>query len=151
MVFDRNALRALPTGADRRPLLEACDERGCLFISNPVDGVIVTRAAGFMSTALAEQWAQCTEAVWKQAPKLYVFNDWEKMDSYESNARKRLTDWVLSHRTQMAGAWFLTGSRIVAMGVAAAGAATALAGVSMHASLDRRTWEQLLRDRLSQR
>ncbi len=108
----------------------------------------ITRAAGHMSGVMAEQWIACTESVWRQAPKLVVFNDWERMESYESVARKKLTDWVIAHRTQMEGAWFLTGSRIVAMGVAAAGAASALVGVSMHASLDRVTWERALRDRL---
>lgn len=148
LAFDREKFRPLPLGADRRSLLEACDDRGCLFILNPADGVIITRAAGHMSVVMADQWIACTESVWRQATKLVVFNDWERMESYDSVARKKLTDWVIAHRTQMEGAWFLTGSRIVAMGVAAAGAATALVGVSMHASLDRATWERALRDRL---
>jgi hypothetical protein len=138
-------------GAERRALLEACDERGYLSLFNPVDGVVVTRAAGHMSTVMAEQWIASTAPVWKQAAKIVVFNDWERMESYDSVARKKLTDWVIAHRAQMEGAWFLTGSRIVAMGVAAAGAATALVGVSMNASLDRRTWEQTLRDRIGAR
>ena len=149
--FDRTQFRPLPPAAERRPLLEACDERGCLFIFNPVDGLVVTRAAGHMSTVMAEQWIASTEPVWKQAARLVVFNDWERMESYDSAARKKLTDWVIAHRTQMEGAWFLTGSRIVAMGVAAAGAATALVGVSMHASLERRAWEQTLRERMASR
>lgn len=130
-------------------MLESCDERGCLLIYNPANGVIVTRAAGHMSNAMADAWVKSLESVWKQAPKFSVFNDWEKMDAYDSPARKKLTEWVLAHRAQLAGAWFLTGSRIVAMGVAAAGVATALAGVSMNASLNRREWEQRLREHLA--
>lgn len=115
---------------------------------NPADGVLVTRAGGWMSTTMADRWLAATEPLWKQRAKVVVFNDWEKMEGYDSVARKRLTDWVIEHRSQVESGWFLTGSRIVAMGVAAAGAATALVGVPMHASRDRASWERQLRARL---
>lgn len=102
-----------------------------------------------MSAAMGEQWIAVTARVWTQAPKVFVFNEWERMDTYDSAARRQLTDWVIAHRAQMDSAWFLTASRIVAMGVAAAGAATALVGVGMFASRDRASWEQALRQRIA--
>jgi hypothetical protein len=117
---------------------------------HPVDGVLVTRAAGHMSMSMATRWIESTEVLWRQPLPVRVFNDWETLATYDSAARRALTDWVISHRASMSGAWFLTGSRLVAMGVAAAGAATALAGVTMHASLDRRRWSELLTSALDQ-
>lgn len=118
---------------------------------NPADGVIVTRGFGHLDSSMADQWIRRSERAFRTSRKVAVFNDWEFVDSYDSAARRDLTSWVIAHRKSMAGAWFLTGSRLVAMGVAAAGAATALAGVTMHASLIRPQWDRLLRMRLDGR
>jgi hypothetical protein len=142
--------KALPQAALRNRLLDLTAGKGTLQIYNPMEGVLVSRADGHMELALAEQWARVTEPLWARGARLTVFNDWERMSTYDSGARKLLTDWVLSHRAQMDCAWFCTSSRIVAMGVAAAGALTALAGVSMHASTDRAQFERELRKRLGQ-
>jgi hypothetical protein len=63
--YDRSSLSSLPSGAERRLLLDACDDRGCLVMHHPVDGVLVTRAAGHMSMSMATRWIESTEALWR--------------------------------------------------------------------------------------
>jgi hypothetical protein len=140
----RTAFPALPKGAEQRPILETIDDRGCLLMHHPIDGVLVTRAAGHMALPTATRWIESTKILWRQPVPVRIFNDWEKLDSYDSKARRQLTEWVILHRTHISGAWFLTGSRIVAMGVATASAATAFAGVTLHASRERSEWSARL-------
>lgn len=151
MNFDRTRVRPLPPAAARRPILEAHDTQGCLFIFNPSNGIVVTQAAGHFSVMLAEKNLESLEPLRKSQRKLAFFNDWEQMESYDSSARKKLTDWTIAHRTHFDGAWILTGSRMVAMGVAVANVATELVGLRLHASNDRKTWEKILLERLGAR
>jgi len=149
--FDRTRVRPLPPAAARRPILEAHDTQGCLFIFNPSNGIVVTQAAGHFSVMLAEKLIKSVEPILKSQVKLACFNDMEGLESYESSTRKVLTDWTIAHRTHIDTAWILTGSRMVAMGVAVVNVATELVGVRLHASNDRKTWEKILLERLGAR
>jgi hypothetical protein len=139
---------ALPVLATRGPLLDEKSARGSLQMYRPAPGMLVTRATGHMDVVLAEGWVRCTAPLWREGVKVTVFNEWERMSGYESASRKLLTDWVIEHRELFEGAWFCTGSRLVAMGVAASGALTALAGVPMRACADRAEFDRRLRARL---
>lgn len=145
-----NTLPPLPAATLHGRIVDVRTDRGILEMYAPAPGhILVTRAVGHMTVAMAEQWIARTEPLFTFPKPLAVFNEWSRMESYESEARSLLTKWVISHRTKIEGAWFLTGSKIVKMGVAVAGSATALVGVTMHASLDRARWESLLRERLT--
>ncbi|AKU99522.1 hypothetical protein AKJ09_06186 [Labilithrix luteola] len=140
----------MPANAMHARIVDARNDKGSLEMYAPGPGhVLVTRAVGHMTMAMAEQWVARTEHLFTFPKPLAVFNEWSRMESYESAARSLLTKWVISHRTKIEGAWFLTGSKLVKMGVAVAGSATALVGVTMHASLDRAQWESLLREKLT--
>ena len=140
--------RALPPLATRNPLLDLTTERGTLQLFLPTPSTLVSRAHGHMETAMAGAWVRCTSKLWRPGIRVAVFNDWDLMESYDSAARQQLTDWVLEHRSQFDGAWFCTSSRMVAMGGSVAGAVTAVAGVTLHASLQRAQFESTLRARL---
>jgi hypothetical protein len=140
--------RALPAGAAARPILDARDARGTLSMWNPAPGVVVTQAVGVLSSQLADGWVAATEPLWKQPCPWEFYSDWELMSTYDSKARKTLTDLVLRQRHAIRSSWFLTGSRLVSMGVATAGAATALVGVSLHATTSRDEWERAVIARL---
>lgn len=139
----------LPVEATANQYGEMRSARGSLDMYNPVPGVLVTRAIGHLDAAMSDQWIRRSERLFHSTKKLAIFNDWEFLDTYDSASRRDLTQWVLDHRARIEGAWFLTGSRIVAMGVAVAGTATALAGVTLNAALERPYWERLLRARFS--
>lgn len=141
--------RLLPAGAERGRLFFARGERGSLEMFAPVESLIITRGVGHLELSMAEQWVRRSAHLWVSKRPIAVFNDWELAATYDTAARRLLTSWVVEHRSHFEGAWFLTGSRLVAMGVAAAGVAAALAGVTMHASLSRPRWEELLRAKLA--
>ena len=111
--------------------------RGTLEMYRPLPNIIYTRARGICATELAHEWVRCTEGIWSSVTKLMVFNDWQLMTNYDSEARALLTGWVVAHRQQFSAAWFSSGSRLVSMGVSVASVATSMFGVPMHAPSDR--------------
>lgn len=143
---------ALPDVVEQARIGALVNEQGGLELFSPPNvHVLVTRATGHLTAAMAEVWVARTKPLFAFPQKLAVFNEWSAMRTYDSAARTILTDWVIEHRNHIEGAWFLTGSRLVAMGVAVAGTATAFVGVTMHASLRRPDWEALLDARLRSR
>lgn len=46
------------------------------------------------------------------------FHDWENMTSYDSECRRRMTEWTIHNRTRVESAHILVKHRLVAMGVA---------------------------------
>lgn len=128
---------AVPSSALQRQLMSMDVGTGALEMYRPLPNVIYTRARGQCATPLAEGWVRSTEDIWPTVDKLMVFNDWQLMTSYDSEARSRLTGWVVAHRTQFSAAWFSSGSRLVNMGVSVASVATSMFGVPMHAPSDR--------------
>lgn len=140
--------KRLPAAAVRSPMLDLTTGRGTLQMFHPAQGVLVTRACGHLEHAHAEAWVRVSAPLLSPAQKLAVFNDWELLSTYESSSRRLLTDWVLEHRAMLDVAWFTTGSRLVAMGVAAAAALTALVGISMCATHSRQQFEAELSKRL---
>lgn len=124
----------------RQPLMAMDVGNGALEMYRPLPSVLYTRACGQCTTALAEGWLRCTEGIWPTVDKLMVFNDWQLMTNYDSEARSRLTGWVVEHRAQFRAAWFSSGSRLVSMGVSVASVATSMFGVPMHAPSDRESF-----------
>lgn len=121
----------------RQPLMSMDVGNGALEMYRPLPSIIYTRSHGQLTTALADGWIACTADIWPTVDKLMVFNDWQLMTNYDSEARARLTGWVVAHRAQFSAAWFSSGSRLVSMGVSVASVATSMFGVPMHAPLDR--------------
>lgn len=141
-------LSSLPPGAEANSILSVENGRGAVSVTQPRPTVVVTQVCGYLDESLAERLMESLTPVLERSQKIALFHDWEQLDNYDSKARRRLTEWVIARRSLMEGGWFLTRSPIVAMGVATAGAATAIVGHTLHASLDRREWERLLRLRL---
>ena len=126
-----NALKELPHRATQNRILDLREERGSLEMFTPLPRVLVTRATGHMCEAFADGWITATQRLMEGDQTVSVFNEWGQMGSYESAARRKLTDWMLSHRTRFSDTNFTTNSRIVAMGVSVAGAAVALVSIKV--------------------
>lgn len=97
----------------------------------PTSTVLVSRASGHLSEAFADGWVKATKRVMEGKQPIHVFNDWTLMEGYDSAARRKLTDWAVSHRALISRTHFTVTSRIVSMGVSVAGAALALASISV--------------------
>ncbi|MDP3273904.1 MAG: hypothetical protein Q8Q09_01830 [Deltaproteobacteria bacterium] len=146
--------RAIPRGplpaiALRKIILDVQEPKGTLQVYMPADKVLVTRVSGHLSHEHAVAWIGAMRPNMAKRVKIAGFHDWLLAESYDSGARKALTDWMLGHRENVAGGWFLTASRIAAMGVTVTGALTSFAGISMHASCDPAVFDRSLRAALA--
>ena len=141
----------LPDTVERARMANTRHEGGSLeMFAPPQAHILVTRAIGHMTRQMAEVWVERAEALFTPTSgPLAIFNEWSAMSSYEPDSRRLLTRWVLDHKKRIEGAWFLMSSKIVVVGVAIAGLATATAGITMHASLNRQAWEHILQERLT--
>lgn len=136
--------RLLPAWAQRSPILDAYDSRGAIAIWTPRANLAVTQASGVLTEELATRWITAVAPLWLRPGRWTFCSDWQYMTSYDSRARSLLTKLVLDEYQHIAASYFLTGSKLVAMGVATAGAATALVGVRLHATTNRAEWDRWL-------
>ena len=70
------------------------------------------------------------------------------MTSYDSEARKLLTKWVVQRRGLVRSARFIAGSPLVALGIATAGLGAAIAGLELRVC-SRREFDQVLAQMLA--
>ena len=129
--MNRPDWKELPERAVQNRILELTDTRGSIAMFTPIQSILISRVQGHLSEAFADSWLKATAPVLARGSSLNVFNDWGAMESYDSAARRKLTDWAMLNRKQIRGTYFTTTSRIVSMGVAVAGAALAIASVKL--------------------
>lgn len=96
------------------------DAAGAVTFATPYPGVARMCVTGRVTAALAEQVVLMLEAALRQHARLVVFDDWEALTGYESEARLRMTDWTRLHQEQIPETHILVRSKIVAMGVTVA-------------------------------
>ena len=116
----------------------------------PREGVIVSRVRGVFSTVMARAWVDAIDPYFASGERFDTFHDWEEMTSYDSGTRQLLTKWVVQRRGLVRSARFLAGSKIVALGIATAGLATAISGVELRVC-GRREFDEALATALAAR
>lgn len=111
-------------------------------------GLFATRATGHIELELSSKIVAAGNDVIREHGKLLAFHDWQGLLTYESDARKQLTDWGVAIRGKVERVHLLTGSKLVRMGVAVA--SIALGGM-LTAYDDRRAFEKLLAEAIAAR
>lgn len=134
--------------ASRHPAARLEESRGSFEIHFPTPEVCVTRAVGHFSVGLARLLVDTLAPVFAEDRSVAIFHDSHDMQSYDTGARRLLTSWVLANIRTLRSIDLLVGSRIVAMGVAAANVATSLAGITLVAYTSRDAFERALADAL---
>ncbi len=137
----RSAVWAL---VKRNRVVDERDGNGSLEIFLPKNDVLVTRAEGHFSAAMARAWITTIDPYFRRGAVLATFHDWDEMTAYDSSARRLLTGWLLANKSGVRTAEFLVSSRLVAMGLSAANLATTIAGLVMVAHTARSDFEQSL-------
>ena len=112
----------------------------------PAPGVYVTQSVGHIDTELAGKIVTGGNDVIRECGFLLAFHDWQKLLTYDGDARKQLTQWGMAVRGQVERVHLLTGSKLVRMGVAVA--SIALGGM-MVAYDDRAVFERVLADAIA--
>lgn len=112
------------------------DARGSLELYLAPPDLCVTVARGHLSAAMARR---------RRGRIFRTFHDWGALESYDSNARRLLTTWLVANTSHVSSADFLVSSKLVAMGVSAASLMTTLAGLMMEAHTERAPFEAAYR------
>jgi hypothetical protein len=115
--------------------------RGEVRVFGPARGIYLTYARGHADGIMANGIVESGNLLLESNPKLEVFHDFEGLDSYETEARVRLTQWGIDIRHRVTRIHVLVRSKLAKMGVAVA--SIALAGL-IKAYDDRAEFESAL-------
>jgi hypothetical protein len=120
-------------------------ERGELHVWTTPGGVLLTRLSGYFSADLAPTFTTAADALFRSNARVSLFHDWDAMEDYEPSVRPQLTTWIAGYKKQLAHHHILLRSRLVALGVATAGAVLGLTGTPLTSTSDRADFEAKLR------
>jgi len=115
--------------------------KGSLSLWKPARGIFVSRAEGHVDLVLADHIVSGGDAVIAADRRILAFHNFERLTSYDSAARMRLTTWAIAIRNEVDRAHFLAESKIVRMGLSVASIALLGMLVSHH---DRESFERAL-------
>ena len=94
---------------------------GGIDLRTPATDLIMIRAWGHLDLEMADRALSLIEPRMSiTARPFLLFNDWTDLESYDTQARIRLTLWVTDIRDRFEAIHILTRSRLVSMGVAVA-------------------------------
>jgi hypothetical protein len=103
------------------PIEHVVTARGSMDIHLLPGGVVVQRAVGHATKAVAEAVIRALDKALAENPSISLYNDWYASTGYDPEVRKMLTDFTIARRKRIAEVNILVGSRLVGMGVAVAG------------------------------
>ena len=95
-------------------------EAGVLELWEAVPHLFVTRATGRMESAHADAWIEMADRIVERGPRIAGIFDWLGMEAYDSDVRKRLTEWGMRHRKELVEIHIAHSSALVRMGVSVA-------------------------------
>jgi len=130
-------------------ILDLTNVQGAITMHTPLPSIVVSQVQGHLCKAFADAWIEATRPFLASGQEFRVFNDWGRMEGYDSASRRKLTDWTMQHRDQLRGTYFTITSSIVAMGVAVAGTTLSPASVKLE-TFSRGEFLTLLEDALGQ-
>jgi hypothetical protein len=117
--------------------------RGRVAIYVAPGGAVLTVADGHVVLESSRALTEVCDGLRARAAPLKIFHDWERVTSYDSDARVHLTRWTLSTpRGTIGEVHVLMRSRLVAMGVATAALALRLSGIAVHSYTARAEFER---------
>lgn len=129
-------------------LCHVVDPQGAFAVYAPRDGLLVTRARGWLSTQMADAWIAAVDPLFVAGVRVHSLHDWESMTGYDDAARRVLTKWVVQRRTFVRSARFVATSSVVTFGISLAALAASLAGVELRVC-GRREFDEALASHLS--
>jgi len=94
--------------------------RATLSIWFPKLTVVLQRVEGYADRGVAEAIARHLTTHLAKGVRLAIFDDFDGLTGYDSDARVWLTDWTKTNQPQIASIDILVRSKLVAMGVSVA-------------------------------
>jgi hypothetical protein len=130
------ASRRLESGVN-----EWSTERGTLRTWSPAPTVYATQFTGHLDVRFVPHMVGLYDRSIVANERPRGFHDWQKMASYDTEARVKLTQWVLRMRDYVRSIDILVASRLVSMGVTVA---NVVLGGMIHVTRDRLEFEERL-------
>jgi len=110
-----------PTSRVVRAQMQRILPNGGLELRVPVAQVVVSRLWGHLDVTLCECMLGFIQQRLLTTDRCFqLFHDWSAMETYDTPTRLILTSWLQEHRDRFEAVHILSGSRLVAMGVAVA-------------------------------
>jgi hypothetical protein len=104
--------------------------------------VIYSMGRGRITEAQAEALRRRGDRTFSQPAPVWAIHDWQDIAGYDAGVRSILTEWALERGKRVEMSIILTGSPLVAMGVAAAGVVLQFAGCALQAHAERGPFER---------
>jgi hypothetical protein len=117
--------------------------RGKLLVWLPAPTIVAHQFTGHLDVELTRLLIGTLNKMVERRGQLTMFNDWEGMRGYDSEARVQLTQWVRSIHDELRGVHILVRDKLVGMGVSVAN--LSLGGI-LKSYTDRVAWERALQD-----
>jgi hypothetical protein len=92
-------------------------ERGSLHVSHYSPRLLLAVVRGHYGAELLPRYMRALADV-AASGRAIGFHDWQRMESYDSECRRRMTEWTINNRTRVESVHILVRHRLVAMGVA---------------------------------
>ena len=121
-------------------------ERGRLRIFIPAPTVIVLQFSGHLELPMAQHMMDGVDRLRMNGRPIDAFDDWQGMDSYETDARVALTDWVRRTRTAFQTLHLLQRSKAVSMGISVA---NLVLGGLLRSHTDRDSFQKALEEAIA--
>lgn len=119
----------LPTWSMSNVLVDQADARGQLQLYLPTPLLLIGRCVGHLSEGMADEWVRVLRPILRKTQGMTMFNEWREMTGYDSASRQKLTALAAGEKGAFKSVYFVTNSRIVAMGVNVASVPLAMMGV----------------------
>ena len=100
-----------------RPIHRFSDAHGEMALGSPASGVLCTRAKGRASGAMATFFLDACDQVVAKGGSIEGFHEWSRLVGYESECRRAVTAWSLSHRQDVTRVHVHVTQQLVKMGV----------------------------------
>ncbi len=90
--------------------------RFSLAIWQPVSGLVIQKAEGHATAAIAQTMIQRLSAILAMG-RIVIFDDWEGMTGYDTDARTIVSDWTRTNLGSIDQIHILVRSKLVAMAI----------------------------------
>jgi hypothetical protein len=129
----------IPEGRPSSKAVHYSNAQGRGHVDEPAPGILATRIEGRGTVGFAGMLILFAEGMISAGRRLLVYHDWERLESYEAEAKRSLMDWSTRVTPHWDGSHVLLSSPLVAMAVSVA-SLTQRGKITAYSS--RQSWER---------
>jgi hypothetical protein len=129
----------IPEGRPASKAVHYSNAHGRGHVDEPAPGILATRIDGRATVGSAGVLIVFAEGMISAGRRLLVYHDWERLESYEAEAKRSFVEWSTRVMPHWDGSHILLSSPLIAMAVSVA-SLTQLGKITTYSS--RQRWER---------